>query len=209
MIRLFLILATVLVLTPFDALSRGGSRPVPVETKTPLKTCVEPEKKLLLFGPETSPDFLPGGRDELLAKKSFCLVNTVYANGCLERKVMAYRFSTLESDTKKQIKVTDNAEFWKVRTKNAPFKISPRKYYTRTKILGYTYFDRDNDFDLGPETRVWSNFRRYWTPEEYAAHLVHENTHQRLAGAFGHWSRFSGSAPYAMGDLAAECIAEL
>lgn len=203
------LLIFLMMIVPETAWSAGKKAPPPAPEPTAAYECVEPAKKLLVMGPETYKDFLPGGRDHALAKNALCLVNTVYANGCLERKIMAYEFTTLESDTKVQLKRTDNAGFWKTTTKNAPFAVDLRKYYTRGSIYGYTFFDRDNDSEAGPETRVWSNFNRYWTPEVYGAHLVHENRHQRLAGAFGHWTQHYGSGPYAAGDLAEECIAEL
>ena len=203
------VLIFLMMIAPETAWSGGRKAPAPEPEASPGYTCVDPEKKLLTFGPETYKDFLPGGRDHALAKEAFCLANTVYANGCLNRKILAFQFSTLEKDIDPQLRRTENEKAWKIYEENVPHILSPRKYYTRTSIYGFTYFYRDNDRSQGTETRVWSNFNRYWTAPVYAAHLVHEDSHRKLAGAYGHWTTHWGSYPYTAGDAAEECIAEL
>lgn len=201
-------LVLLLMLLPNLAWSGGKKAPV-VEVPEVTSQCVEPEKKLFKMGPETYKDFLPGGRDHELAKKAFCLANVAYANGCLERKILAFKFATLEKDIDPQLKRSENEKAWYIfDPKGTPREINPRKYYTRTSIYGYTYFWRDNIRSNGTETRVWSNFNRYWTPEVYGAHLVHEFSHMAQSGAYGHWTQHWGSYPYTAGDAAEECIAE-
>lgn len=202
------LLIFLMLIAPEIAWSGGRKAPAPAPEPSSY-TCVEPEKKLLRFGSETYKDFLPGGSDHALAKEAFCLANTVYANGCLERKVLAFQFATLEKDIDPQLRRTENAKAYGIYDKNTPHELSPRKYYTRTSIYGFTYFWRDNVRSAGSETRVWSNFNRYWTPAVYAAHLVHEDSHRALAGAYGHWTTHWGSYPYTIGNAAEECIAEL
>lgn len=190
--------------------ARGGGRvvsPEPVEVPV---VCVDSEgPKLVTLGDESDAQFKVGGVKHELASQALCWLNAVYANGCLKEKILARSFSTLERDALPAFKRTENAKAWELSVKGAPYPMGLRRYYTRTSVLGYTFFDRDSVSTWGSETRMWSNFNRYWTPEIYGAHIAHELTHQRRSGAFGHWSRHSGSYPYEFGDAASECIAKL
>jgi hypothetical protein len=133
-------------------------------------------------------------------------LNKVVANGCLEKKVLSYKFKTLERDPEPSIKTSKEA--WELYTKNAPYELDIRFYYKRaSKTVGYTYFYKDNVKSLGSETRIWSNTKFIsGDPKDAAAHWGHELSHQERAGGFGHWTRFDGSFPYVVGELIGECL---
>lgn len=184
---------------------KGVPTPIPDEPKT---ECVQPEKKLVTIGKGSSPSFLQDGVDQAYAEKAQCYLNQAFASGCLEKKFLAKKFSTLERDELPALARNEAQKAWHIYAKGAPYALDLRWYSSRKSVIGYTYFDRDNVRGAGSETRMWTNSRMGLSEKSYGAHQAHELSHQRRAGAFGHWSQHYGSVPYNMGDAAEECIEE-
>lgn len=187
----------------------AGGKGVPALVPDSPKTeCVQPEKRLVTIGTGSAESVLPGGNDHAYAEEAQCYLNQAYASGCLERKLLAAKFSTLERDEPTQLARNEAAKAWQIFTKNAPYALDLRWYSSRKSVVGYTYFDKNNVPGSGSETRMWTNSRMGLSSKSYGAHQGHELSHQRRAGAFGHWTQHYGSWPYMVGDMAEECIDE-
>lgn len=138
------------------------------------------------------------------AKKALNVLNAIYSNGCLEREFMSFKFKSLKNVDGAPVK--SNAEAFGRLVQNAPYALDVRWYLKRlSKTIGYTY----NYNGSKSETRIWSNTKYIYTPEGYAAHLLHELSHQARAGGFVHYTIFEGSVPYGLGDIADKCISAL
>ena len=194
----------------YQTASAGGRKAAPTIEK--LEHCTKPppkEKSLVYLGSDASSIFKEGGSLHGFIDEAYCYLNTVYANGCLERKVLEYSYKTLESAIAPQFAASENKKAWDAATKNAPFSVDATCYTKRfTKVIGYTFNWVAGLPELGSETHIWTNFRMMGGPAEMAAHTAHEIAHQARAHGFGHWSRFDGSFPYANGEHVVQCIEE-
>lgn len=133
------------------------------------------------------------------AQQSIDLLNKIHANGCLKNEIEKYKFATMNNY--KGWKAKDSKEVYEVYVKNAPYKMNLRWYSKRfSRVIGYTY----NESDI-----IWSNTRMMGGAMDYGSHLAHELSHQARAGGFVHWTVFKGSVPYAIGDIAYDCIKRL
>lgn len=149
--------------------------------------------------------------DAKVVQTSFDLLNEIYANGCLERKVKAWSIPYLENAENKKYadKITALNRFFS----KAPYAIEIHWYNTNSTVMGYTYTYKmisKNKYDYSKtEDRIWTNRTNVYGPKTYAAHLAHELTHPISAGGFTHIQSFQGSVPYETGDMAWECLMEL
>ncbi len=142
-------------------------------------------------------------------KSALALMNATYANGCLRAGIENHRFVSLNSVFTPG--VSTSAQAAKTYLEGAPYAINPRWYYKGwpSKVIGYTYNYRDDDWNGPSETRIWSNTRFITSAEMLASHYSHELSHQARAGGFVHYTLFDGSFPYDVGDIMAKCLADL
>lgn len=142
------------------------------------------------------------------AQKTLTLMNTAYQNGCLRTRIEAHRFVSLNTvfDVSPKTQKAAADEY----LAGAPYALDLRWYYKSSKVVGYTYNFRDDDWNGASETRIWSNTRFIGDdPAYYAAHLAHELSHQARAGGFVHYTVFGGSFPYDVGDIMEACVRNL
>jgi hypothetical protein len=179
-------------------------RALPVEQPSPSPQIITPGKTFVYaveseLGPSVKVDF---------AVRALKLMNTAFENRCLEAGIKAHRFLSLNSVLTPGVGTSDDAS--KEYLGGAPYALALRWYYKAwpTKTIGYTYNYLNDDWESGKsETRIWSNTRFITNEKMYAAHLAHELSHQARAGGFVHYTVFSGSFPYDVGDIMAKCVA--
>lgn len=204
------------MLTFLIAVALAGGRAAPVPRPQPgptpiVEECAAPLLKdsLVTIGKNASPEFQPGGGDREWIEKAYCYLNTVYANGCLQRKVLGHGYLTLESAINPQLNTSERQKAYDFYVAGAPYAVDHRWYSKRfSRVIGYTYNWIAGMPELGSETHIWTNWRMIGEEKEMAAHTAHELSHQGRAHAYLHVSTFSGSYPYDTGDLVAQCIAE-
>lgn len=171
------------------SLGGGAKKTDPVITEQ--ATDPVPVNKSFVYLGETG-----AGVDDTFALKAVSEINRIFENGCLKQKIESYKFSSLNNY--KGYKAKDGKEVYSIFVKNAPYKLNLRWYSKRfSKVIGYTF----NESDI-----IYSNTRMMGGVKSYAAHLTHELSHQDRAGGFVHWTVFAGSVPYAIGDIASECL---
>lgn len=182
--------------------------PSPAPSPEPLPSGIPAPKVLVTLGAGASPSMQVGGEDHEYTMAALGYINEAVSSGCLARKVLAYPFKTLERDPSPALKKTENAKALALYYGGAPYALDIRWYTKRfSKVIGYTYFYKDNIQGGPSETRIWTNWNMLGDdPKDAASHWGHETSHQARAGGFGHWTRFDGSFPYVVGDLIAECI---
>lgn len=145
--------------------------------------------------------------DRAYAAQALALMNRAYVNGCLRSSIEHHNgfksFNTVFDVSPKTAKVAADEYLG-----GAPYALDLRWYYKWTsKVIGYTYNFRDDDWNGKSETRIWSNTKYIGNdPKPYAAHLAHELSHQARAGGFVHYTIFGGSFPYEVGDLMEACL---
>lgn len=200
-----------------QALAFSKKRPVdPLPSPTPVAT-VSPTPS-----PSASPAPVSGdlvsydpasGIEKSFAQPGIDLMNQCYRSGKLKELWMKHKFVSFNSVFEKSPKT--NAEAWEEFTRGAPFALNLRWYFTRPKIVGYTYNFYDDSaasWKSGKsETRIFSNKNTvgYYNAKDRAAHWTHELSHQARAGGFVHYTIFQGSAPYEAGDIMEECVYSL
>lgn len=142
---------------------------------------------------------------------SLDLLNQVYANGCMEKKLTMWSIPYLT--TANGVKMASKQAAFARYIQGAPYKVDIRWYQENSTVMGYTYNWRLNDNGTTDqsqsETRIWTNRTDVTGPKTYAAHLAHELSHQIRAGGFVHWTQFQGTVPYEFGDIAYACLSEL
>lgn len=186
----------------------AGHRPPPrpepsvVPSPSPSPSNAPEKPKLFVTLDETGSTW-----EKKQAREAIATMDETVSSGCLKTKALMHdgfrSFNTVFEVSPKTALAAYN-EF----VAGAPYRLTVRTYYTRSKVYGYTYNFRDDDWNGASETRVWTNTRYSWTADELAAHWFHEKSHQANAGGFVHYTVHQGSFPYEIGDLAAECIAE-
>lgn len=177
--------------------------PVATASPSPIPPVLSPGTFVVLgqdLGPSVRGDF---------AARALALMNRAYANGCLRSGIEHHNFSSL--NTVFEVSPITPARAAEEYLKHAPYALDLRWYYKWTsKVIGYTYNFRDDNWDAGSETRIWSNTKYIGTdPKPYAAHLAHELSHQARAGGYVHYTVFGGSFPYDVGDIMALCLMNL
>lgn len=204
--RPLILIALVSLLAGFSR----GVQPVPVASVSPSpavsplpKPSDAPEKPGLFVSLDKSGSTW----EQNQAQAAVATMDDTVSSGCLKTKALLHdgfrSFNTVFEQSPKTA-LAAYQEF----VKGAPYAFTVRTYYTRSKVYGYTYNFKGDDWNGESETRVWTNTRYAWTADELAAHWFHELSHQARAGGFVHYTIHQGSMPYEIGDLAAECIAE-
>lgn len=140
------------------------------------------------------------------ANRALDLMNQAIESGCVKRKSWGHPFESFNSVFTPG--VTSTSEAYRTYLAGAPYALDLRWYYKGwpSKVVGYTYNFRDDDWNGKSETRIWSNTRFMGSEREYASHLAHELSHQARAGGFVHYTVHQGSFPYEIGDIMAECL---
>lgn len=145
--------------------------------------------------------------DIAFAERTLKLMNDAVASGCVKRKVWTHDFQSFNSVFTPG--VTTAAEAYRTLIAGSPYALDLRWYYKGwpSKVIGYTYNFKDDDWNGKSETRIWSNTRFMGDERQYGSHLMHELVHQARSGGFTHYTIFQGSFPHEIGDIMAECLA--
>ncbi len=206
------LLILLLALSPAHAYARKA--PLPAPTSIPSPIVVEP-----LPSPVPAPHggFVTLGADTgsnvnvAFAGRALALMNGAVSSGCLKAAVESHSFLSLHSVMPTD--ATSAKEAYSRYVGGAPYALDLRWYKKAfSKVIGYTYnwlSDTDmNAPDGVSETHIWSNTKYVlnFSEAEYASHLAHELSHQGRAGGFVHYTFFTGSYPYDVGDLMAQCL---
>lgn len=195
--------------------AHAGGRRAPMPAPSPTPSVTASPSPVAELPPPVAGTFVALGDDLgpsvdlAFAARTLSLMNEAYRNGCLPAGIDAHRFISLNSVFTPGVKTSVDAR--KEYLAGAPYKLDLRWYYKGwpSDTVGYTYNFRNDDWDAGSETRIWSNTRFMGTEKTYAAHLAHELAHQARAGGFVHYTVFGGSFPYDVGDIMEKCVKAL
>jgi hypothetical protein len=155
--------------------------------------------------------------DRVFAQKAVDIMNRHVASGCLKEKFQKRSVTSLHNVEGVQVKTKEEA--YNKFLANAPYKLDLRWYKKSfSNVIGYTYnwldgMDADRCYNKSSpqcptETKIYSNTNIIsgYSAGDYAAHLIHELSHQARAGGFVHWTVFDGSTPYEIGYAMDDCV---
>ena len=186
--------------------------PVPSPTATPVPSPTPEAQKIGYtigsYGPGVTKKF----SDDAVA-----IMNKYVENGCLHDAFMARKVTSLTNVEGKQ--VANKEEAYQAYVANMPYSLDLHWYSKRfSNVIGYTYnwldgLDQSKCYNkptpvCPTETKIYSNTNIIggYSPGDYAAHLVHESSHQARARGFVHWTVFDGSVPYEIGYAMDDCV---
>lgn len=194
------------------ALSMSGCAGVPLTTEP-----VPSPSPMPSVSPSPSPSSVPfavlgsdigTSVDVAFAKRAIKLMNDAVQSGCVKRKVWTHEFKSFNSVFTPGVETASEA--YQTLIRGMPYALDLHWYYKGwpSKVIGYTYNFKNDDWNGESETRIWSNTRFMGDERQYASHLTHELVHQARSGGFTHYTIFQGSFPYEIGDIMAECLAQ-
>lgn len=155
--------------------------------------------------------------DKIKAQRAIDIMNKFVNNGCLLEKFLARSVTSLKNVEGPQVK--NKREAYNRFIAGAPYDLDLR-WYSKwgSNVIGYTYnwidgYDADKCYNkekpvCKSETKIYSNTNIIsgYSSGDYAAHLIHEISHQARTGGFVHWTVHSGSGPYEFGGAMQDCV---